>query len=349
MQRYSRREALQLGAVGGVTALLGPAATAYGRGLSRAIPRQSSLTPVSFLLSWIPGIEWGGTYIAQERGYYKDEGINLTVLPGGPNVTVEPQIASNKVLIGMTYGLGTALTNKNGGKMKIFGTQYQRSPDVIVSLSKTPIRTLHDLIGKTIGVSSDASAVWQQFLGRNHIATSQVHTVPSQSSLDPLVNGQMDGILTYSTETAQLNAQGLKPVFLFMSDYKYNDISNGYGASVASLQARRDDIVKFLRGEIRGWQDFVKDPEYGAHLTVSKYAKGAGLSLKETIVEAQQTAALMTYGPVYKAKGLMWLSPALEQSVIQNVNPALHTKFSSSQLFDGSVMPLVYQGKQSVS
>jgi ABC-type nitrate/sulfonate/bicarbonate transport system substrate-binding protein len=348
MQHYSRREALQLGAVGTATALLGPAANAYGRSLSRAIPRSSSLTPVSFQLSWIQGNEWAGTYIAQERGYYVDEGVDLKLLAGGPNVTVEPLIATNKVLIGMTYGLGTATTNENGGNIRIFATQYQRSPDVIVSLSKRPIRTLKDLIGKTIGVPSDTSSLWTLFLSRNHIKASSVHQVPVQSSLDPLSNGQVDGIITYSTEVAPLNAQGLDPVFLWMADYHYNDVTNGYGASEASIQSNSDAIVKFMRAEIRGWQDFVKDPEYGAYLTVKK-GWGGGISLKENTLECVQTAALLTYGSVYKDKGLFWLSPGIEDAVLENVNPTLKKPFKAAQIFDSTIMPKVYQGKRSIS
>lgn len=342
MRDVTRRQALRIGAAGALGSVLTACASAGSTG-------NSGLAPVRFQLSWIPGIEWGGTYLAQERGYYREEGIDLTVLPGGPNVAVEPLIATGKVDVGMTYGLGAATTDLNGGSIKIFGTQYQRSPDVIVSLPGKPIRTLADLTGKTIGIPSATTLVWHQFLLRNNISPAAVHTAPTQSSLSPLVDRQVDGIVTYSTETAQLNAQGIQPVFLFMADDNYNDISNGYGTSTATLSGQRDKIVKFMRAEIRGWQDFAADPEYAAHLTVTKYARGTGLSLPETITEARQTAALITYGPVVRDKGLMWLSPQLEHTVLSVVNASLKKPVTAAQIFDSTVLADVYRGKARIS
>jgi ABC-type nitrate/sulfonate/bicarbonate transport system substrate-binding protein len=342
----ARRGVLKMGAAAFAA---GSLATALEACSGSSAASNKGLTPVKFALSWIPGIEWGGTYIAQERDYYRDEGVDLTVLPGGPNVAVEPLIATNKIDVGMTYGLGTATTDINGGSIKIFGTQYQRSPDVILSLANKPIRSLGDLTGKTIGIPSDTILVWHQFLLRNHIPSAAVHVAPVQSSLDPLVNGQVDGIVTYSTETAQLVAQGMTPVFLYMADYNYNDISNGYGASTTTLANDREKLIKFMRAEIRGWQDFVADPEYAARLTVTKYARGAGLTLKETIIEAEQTAALVTYGPVAKAKGLMWLSPGLEQTVLSVVNASLKTPVTTAQIFDDTLLADVYQGRNRVT
>jgi ABC-type nitrate/sulfonate/bicarbonate transport system substrate-binding protein len=349
VHRFTRREVVKTGIAGAAVGALGPVLAACGGSTSNAKKTASSLTPVSFQLSWIAGNEWAGTYIAQERGYFAEEGIDLTVLPGGPSVTVEPLVATNKVLVGMTYGLGTATTVENGGSIKIFANQYQRSADVIASLAKKPIRTPQDLIGKTIGVPSDAVPVLQAFLGNNHIQTSQVHQVPVQSSLDPLVNGQVEGMLTYSTEAAELNSHGIQPVLLFLSDYHYYEMSNAYGASAYSIEHDSDTIVKFMRGEIRGWQDCVKDPEYGAHLTVSKYAKGAGLSLKETVLEIEQTIALMTYGSVYREKGLFWLTPESEQNVLAGVNAALKKPVTASEIFDDTIMPKVYAGAKSIS
>lgn len=345
MDFVARRDVLKMGVAACAAASVAPVVAACGG--SSATASKTGLTPVKFALSWIPGIEWGGTYIAQERGYYRDEGVELTIVPGGPNVAVEPLIATNKVDIGMTYGLGTATTDINGGSIKIFGTQYQRSPDVILSLASKPIRSLAELRGKTIGIPSDTILVWHQFLLRNHIPSAAVHVAPVQSSLDPLVNGQVDGIVTYSTEIAQL-PQSPAPVFLYMADYNYNDISNGYGASTATLATGRDKLIKFMRAEIRGWQDFTADPEYAAMLTVTKYARGAGLTLKETITEAEQTAALVTYGPVVKAKGLMWLSPELEQTVLSVVNASLKTPVTTAQIFDDTLLADVYQGSNRI-
>lgn len=342
---WTRRDFLRAGAGGVGAGVFAPALAACGS--SNAGVASGGPNTAAFQLSWVKNVEWGGTWIAENRGYYRAQGLDLTVSAGGPEVSVEPRLAANRCLVGMTYGVGAASANENGAHIKIIGNQYQKSPSVFVSAASKPLTTPQDLIGHKLGVNNIALPAIRQFFAANKIPLDKVTIVPVQSSFDPLVNGQVDAQFGYITATATLDLKGFKTAKLFLSDYGYGDVTNAYGVTQQTLDTHRDEVVHFMRAEIHGWQDFVADPGLGARLTVNNYAAGTGLQLNEQTIEAQQESQLVGEGDLVKRKGLMWISPATKELVLRAVAGA-GIKTTEAALFDDSVLAEVYQGKNRV-
>src|SRR6202034_199987 len=66
-------------------------------------PSATALADVSIQLNYLENVQFAGTLMALGNGYYKQNGLNVTVLPGGPNVAPEPVVASGKALVGVTH------------------------------------------------------------------------------------------------------------------------------------------------------------------------------------------------------------------------------------------------------
>lgn len=337
----NRRSFLQTAALGVAGGMASPVLVACSGESSNGTAGSTSQGAVGFQLSWLKSVEWAGTWFAQEQGYYKKQGLDVTVSAGGPQVSVEPRLAAGRCLIGMTYGVGAATANKNGAKIKIIGNQFQKSPTVFASPADAPLRTPDQLKGKKLGVNTTALPVAKQFLATNGIAEKDVTIVPVQSSSDPLVNGQVDAQLGYVTDTATLDLKGYQTAKLFFSDYGYGDVTNAYGVTEETLDSHRDEVIRFMTAEIRGWQDFVADPNLGAQLTVDKYATGAGLKLDEQRLVAKHTTELAAQGAT---KGLMWISDATKELVLKAVKGA-GAPTTTEDLFDDSVLTDVYKGR----
>src|SRR5580704_10767244 len=79
--------------------LLGCAAALFS-GCSAKKPA-NGFYPVKFMTDWYPQPEQGGFYNALVKGYYKDEGLDVTILPGGPYITVEQQVSAGAAQFGM--------------------------------------------------------------------------------------------------------------------------------------------------------------------------------------------------------------------------------------------------------
>lgn len=344
MSDLTRRELVRRGVAGATFALTLPVLGACGENEEGG--GGSDVARVGWQTSWLPGVEWTGSYVAAERGYYREAGLDVQIRPGGPQVAGEPLIASGRALVGSTYGTGVANANNSGADIRILGTKCQRLPTVIVSLPAKPVREPRDLIGMKVGVPDISLGVFGQFLNSNGIDPKQVKRVPAQTSYDALVNNQVDAKLGYAPELAALEEKGIDVEQLFLSDHGYADVVDAYGASVKNISERRDDIVGFLRAEVRGWQDAVADPEYAAKLAVTKYAKQQRLDLGAQTREMKIWKGLIEYGDFAKQKGLCRISPQALENYMKVVNAAVKGKtFEPGQIFDVTVMDDAFDGK----
>ncbi len=132
---------------GGLSALL----LAGLAGCGRENPGSGGSSEVTYQLSWTHSVQFGGTYIAQDRGLFEDLTVRLAA--GGPNVAGDANTVSGAALMNISSADGVARSNAEGADLVIIGAQYQKSPATILSLADAPLREPQDLIGKQIGVA----------------------------------------------------------------------------------------------------------------------------------------------------------------------------------------------------
>ncbi|MEM6761225.1 MAG: ABC transporter substrate-binding protein, partial [Pseudomonadota bacterium] len=130
------------------TSAAGFAATASGLPALAA-----NLTPVNFQLSWLHSVQFGGSYIAQKRGYWAEQGLEVALSQGGPNAPVEPPVVSGAALVGISAADYTAAAVAEGAPFKIIAVAMQKNPFAITSLSANPVSEPSDLLGKRLGMA----------------------------------------------------------------------------------------------------------------------------------------------------------------------------------------------------
>ena len=142
-------------------------ALAGAAGLGRAGATGAAKHGVGSLrLGWVPNVEFAGEYVADQGGYYQQEGFAaFKLLPGGPSATpVEADLLQNKCLVGISAPDITAAAVTEGGAVRIIGAQYQKNAFCIMSLASKPIREPKDMVGKKIGVSASNQTPWNVLL-----------------------------------------------------------------------------------------------------------------------------------------------------------------------------------------
>lgn len=307
-----------------------------------------NLGSAALQLSWIMNVEFDGSYIAATKGYYRDAGLDVRLLSGGPNVAELAVVASGKALVGLGDSVITATANNQGGDLKIIGAGYQKAPYAMMSMADKPIKTPQDMIGKRIGVPAGDLNGWDAFLKINHIPTDKVTNVPVQFDPSVLPAGEVDGFISfYQEEPSELAAKGDKTYVFLWEDYGFHILMETYTVTAAALNdpTQRAKIVALMTGEIRGWQDAVKEPAYGAKLTVNTFGKNLGLSLAEQTTEAKRALPLIVT-PVTKAHGLFYMtSEAVDQTIrtlrVAGVN-------ASADMFTNEILDEIYHGKTSI-
>lgn len=309
----SRRQLLVGAAkLGGGAALLGAGSSLLGAvGAPIAAASAKALATVSYQLSYLENVQFGGSYVADNSGFFRKQGIQVNFIPGGSNTAVEPVVESGKALIGNTHTVELAEAVANGADLKVVGAGYQKNPFCVISRASNPITTPGDVIGKRIGVADANQPLFQAFLKGNRIDPSKVRVVTVQSSPTPLADGQVEGYVGfYTNEAIELELAGVKVHTLLFNDYGLPFVEELYIVRSTSLSnsSQRKLIIEFMRAERRGWQVTLTNPKEAAQLAVSKYGANLKLNLHQQVLEAEAQNTLVAPTPA-SAKRLFWVSP----------------------------------------
>jgi len=303
-----------------------------------ATPATPALGTVTWQIGWLKNVEYAGSYIAESRGYYRAQGIEVDILPGGPNIAVEPLLVAGKALVGQsTIGM-MAEARAAGAPLKIIAA-WPNNPEVFISLATKPIRTPRELVGKRLGVPSDDLVDAKGFLTSNGIPLGEVQFVPVQYDPAPLVAGECDAYVGFSTnEAVMLAVRGVPTELLHFEDFGYSGILMVYAAHEASLADphRRAQLKAFFRGERLGWRDALRDPDLGVRLTLHTYGANLGLNPKQQALQSRATNALLARTDT-RAHGFFWMSPAsIERAVAELRLEGIHAH--AADLFDTTLL-----------
>jgi ABC-type nitrate/sulfonate/bicarbonate transport system substrate-binding protein len=327
-RKFTRRTLLGTGAAG-----LGAAAF----GLSpRALRAQ---TPVGFQLSWLHSSQFAGSYIAQERGFWTEAGLEVSLFPGGPNAPVEPPVVAGTALVGISAADYTAAAVENGAPFRILGVAMQKNPFVIASLPANPVNEPADMEGKRIGMPLANMPVLQALCTLNGVDISQIEIIPTQYSAQPLLADEVDCLLCWETDLPVAMAmQGVESVTMLMADYGYAVHSQTYIATEDSLANRRAELVALMSGEVRGWEIYRQDTDAAAELTLAMYPD-AGLDLETQKLQAARQVPLM-FSDLTDANGFGWWT---DETVAANIETlALLGRTVTPDLWDRSILEEVH-------
>lgn len=294
---------------------------------------------VNFQLSWTHSVQFGGSYIADSKGYWAQEGLNVALIPGGPNAPVEPPVVSGTALMGISAADYTAAAVSQGAPFKIVAVAMQKNPFAIASLPANPVNSPADLVGKKIGMSVSNTPVLAALCTINNVDINEIEIVPTQYDAAPLVSGQVDCLLCWATDLpVAMTIQGVDNVTMLMADHGYAVHSQTYIATDDSLANRRAELVALLKGEIQGWNDYQADPAAAAALTVDMFPD-AGLNLDAQILQAEKQVPLM-FSDLTDAEGFGWWT---DDTVAENIATlALLDREVTPELWDRSLLEEVH-------
>lgn len=290
-------------------------------------------------MGWIANVENAGEFVAAERGYYTAEGLDLTLTPGGPSVSVEPLVVSGNALAGLSQPDNVARARQNGAKLKVIAATFQRNPAAVMSLASSPIATPQQLVGKKLGIQQNGVPIYNAFFSSINIDPSTITYVPVQFDPAPLISGQVDAFVSFQTnQPVQLKTQGIDTVTFLPADYGFNLFSDALIVSEDTLNKAdaRATAVAILRATIKGWQDALADPAMAAGLVVNKYGQSLNLDLQAQTLTAQAQVPLIQTDET-NANGLLSMS---DTGIKQNID-TLHRsgiEGTADEIFDTSLL-----------
>ena len=219
---------------------------------------QNGLLPVRMQLDWYPQPEHGGFFAAQMLGYYKDEGLDVTLLPLPQYGSAAQLVATGKADLGLGSSDQVLEWNSNGLPLIAVAATMQHDPQAVMVHKDSPIRGFADLENYTI--AAQTGATWLKYITR-HYGLKNVRQVPSTLSIanflaDPNYVQQI--FITSEPFFAQQAGAPVRTLLISSSGYDPYRVQ----FTTHDFAARHPDVVaRFVRASIRGWQDYLRNPE----------------------------------------------------------------------------------------
>ena len=132
--------------------------------------------------------------LAQQRGYYAAEGLDVQIQPGGPNIDGVAIVASGRFECGqLSSSPSLMLAVSQDIPVKCFASGLQQHPYTFFSLKKKPVATAKDMVGKKVGIQPTGVVLLKALLAKNSIPESGVEIIPIGADMSPLLTGPFDG------------------------------------------------------------------------------------------------------------------------------------------------------------
>ncbi|GAA1382268.1 ABC transporter substrate-binding protein [Pseudonocardia kongjuensis] len=305
---WSRRRLLRTAAFAGLGLAAAPGLlTACGGGGGDA-------ATVRVALGWIANVEFAGFWLAQDRGYYEEEGLQVEFIPGGPNA---PQptatLAAGGAEIAVPVALQAFLSAVNeGNDFVTYATMFQSAPSALLSLADRPVRTAADLVGARVLGQQGVQPYIEAAMRLAGVPTDYTF-IPAGFEPSPLLEGQGDVYTCFATnQPIYLEQQGMvEGTDFFVTTYEEMGLPQYAGmlcSDRAWLDANRDTVVRFMRATVRGWQDNAADPAVAANLAVTDFGADLGLDLEQQIRENELQLEFTT-SELTERSGLLRIDP----------------------------------------
>ncbi|TDG00535.1 ABC transporter substrate-binding protein [Paenibacillus piri] len=220
-----------------------------------AAPKE--LIKTSLILNWFAEPEHGGNFAAVVKGFYKDAGFDMTLTPGGPQVSATQIVASGKAQFGMANGDDILVARQEGIPVVAIATSMQKSPQALFYHKEDKsIKDFGDLNGHKVYVASTAS-FWQYIKKKYKLDNAQEMKYTGQLVNfvnDP--NALTQGYMT--SEPFTLKQQNVEIGSLLVADSGYKIYAGVYFTTEKMIAEHPDQVKAFVEATVKGW-DYYKD------------------------------------------------------------------------------------------
>jgi len=241
---------------------------------------------VTLQLKWVTQAQFAGYYVAQAKGFYEEEGLNVTILPGGPDVAPTQVIAGGGADVVIDWMPSALAAREKGLALVNIAQPFKSSGMMLTCLKESGVASPADFADKTLGVWFGGNEYpflnWMNKLGLKTDGSAGGVTVLKQGfNVDPLLQKQAACISTMTyNEYWQVIDAGVAPEDLVT--FKYEDegvatLEDGLYVMEDKLAdaAFAEKMVKFVRASMKGWKYAEANPDEAAMIVLDNDATGA--------------------------------------------------------------------------
>ena len=267
-----------------------------------------SIQKVSIQLQWKHQFEFAGYYMAKEKGFYKDVGLDVEIREFDHHINIVDDVVNSKVTYGINYS--NLIEEKSNGKdIVLLSAMMQSSPHVLISLKSSGIKSIKDFKNRRIMVNPSAkkTALFTAMLEANKLSSHDLIKLEHSFNIEDLIAGKTDLMACFTgNEPYHLDEKGIAYDIWNPKDYGFDFYDIILFTSDKELQTNPLRVEAFRVASLKGWEYAFNNIEETAHLILKKYntqnkTKGALIYEANVLKELAYTGT-DTLGHIDKTK-----------------------------------------------
>lgn len=300
-----------------------------------ATPQEKALVKAQIRLQWYPTAQFAGMYLAQATGLYKARGVDVDILPGGPNINTVTLVGNGTEPFGIWTADSILTAQSKGMPITIVAAIYRKDPNVLLVKADSPIHDPKDFVGKTITTVRGRSTetLLLALLDKEGIALNTVKIEPFPFTIQSFLDGKVDVSAAYVYDHVyQAKKQGAQVRVIDYGNYGlnfYSDcliVNNNYAK-------RHPEVVKaVVQATLQGWREALANPTEAANAVC---AVDKGLDHDAQVFMIKESEALIRPAGD-SAIGVSRLDDMVKMADVLKKQGILPVGFDPSHSFDNS-------------
>jgi NitT/TauT family transport system substrate-binding protein len=234
--------------------------------------RGQTLDKVSFGTNWVAEAEHGGFFQAVADGTYKKYGLDVTIVPGGPNTNNRTMLIAGKLDFFMTANtLQSFDAVANNVPVTTVAAIFQKDPLVLLTHPELKATKLEDLKPLTLFVSKEGVASYFQWL-KSEYGFDEKNVRPYTFNSQPFLANKQSAMQGYVTSEpyAIEKASGIKPGIMLMADYGFSAYSTLIETRLDIIDKKPDMVQRFVDASVIGWYNYLYGDNKAANADIKK-------------------------------------------------------------------------------
>src|SRR5947199_3839250 len=231
-----------------------------------------TLDKVSFGTNWVAEAEHGGFFQSAADGTYKAHGLDVTIVPGGPNVNNRALLIAGKLDFFMSANaLQSFDAVANNVPVIAIAAMFQKDPQVFLAHPESKVAKLEDLKPLTLFVSKEGIAGYFQWL-KSEYGFAEERVKPYTFNAQPFLADKKSAIQGYVTSEpyAVEKQAGFKPTVILLADYGFNTYSTLIETRRDFTEKNPDLVQRFVDASVIGWYNYLYGDNKPANAMIKK-------------------------------------------------------------------------------
>jgi signal transduction histidine kinase/ABC-type nitrate/sulfonate/bicarbonate transport system substrate-binding protein len=227
----------------------------------------------SVQLMWLDQFEFAGFYVAKEKGFYKEVGIDVDIRKYDASINVLNEVLEKRADFG-TNSSSLIVDKANGKDIVLLGSIFQSSPLMLLTLKNSMIKNLQDIKNKKLMITDEQKdfVSLQSMLISENISLKDLNTIKHSFDVDDLINKNTDLMLAYTTnEPYVLKEKGYESKIFHPKDYGFDFYEEIIFTTKEFAQNNPDLVKDFYNASIKGWEYAFENIEEVAKLIYKNY------------------------------------------------------------------------------